>query len=161
MRRGSGALRACSLVLLMTACPGSDVPEATGQPPNATSQLTPRSLREARDLWRSKGSSSYSFRLRSFCGERGGIGTFAVTVRDGVVRAVEPLDDRTVPPDRNEIPTIDGLFAIADRARRDGADRVATRFDQNDGHPIAIDIDHRLQVVDDEACYRVSRLRPV
>lgn len=110
------------------------------------------------DTWREP--ASYAFTLESACGERDLIGTFRITVVDGMVAAAEGRDE---PGQRllrqrmpHTLPTIAGLLNEARQAQRDGADVVETQVDAADGHPTKITIDHLRDAMDDEACYTIS-----
>jgi Family of unknown function (DUF6174) len=108
--------------------------------------------------WREPGS--YAFTLESACGERDLIGTFRLTVLDGMVTAAEGRDEpgrrlvaRRMP---HLMPTLVGLLNEARQAQRDGADVVETQVDPADGHPTKITIDADRDAMDDEACYTIS-----
>jgi hypothetical protein len=107
-----------------------------------------------------KEPDSYAFTLESACGERDLIGTFRMTVVNGMVTAAEGRDEpgRRLLRQRmpHQMPTLTGLLNEARQAQRDGADVVETRVDPADGHPTKITIDHERAAMDDEACYTVS-----
>jgi len=103
---------------------------------------------------------SYAFTLESACGERDLIGTFRLTVVDGMVTAAEGRDEpgRRLLAQRKPhlMPTLTGLLNEARQAQRDGADVVETQVDPADGYPTKITIDHDRAALDDEACYTIS-----
>jgi hypothetical protein len=104
--------------------------------------------------------ASYAFTLASACGERDLIGTFRLTVVDGMVTAAEGGDEpgRRLLLQRQPhlLPTLAGLLNEARQAQRDGADVVETLVDPADGHPTKISIDYDRDAMDDEACYTIS-----
>ncbi|MEU1300617.1 DUF6174 domain-containing protein [Streptomyces shenzhenensis] len=106
--------------------------------------------------------AAYTYTLTSSQGERALIGTFRVTVRDGEVVAAVGLDAsgrRVVRQSPAAVPTLGGLLAELDRARR--ADAATAEADYAaDGHPTRIALDQEENTVDDEALYVVSAFRP-
>lgn len=157
-------VRAASLVLglLLGAC------SATGVSPSGEPTLEPSEV-QATEPAPSPASSAvaewtepvaYSFTLESRCGERNLIGRFAVEVENGVVVAVEGLDDRgetaTSVVQPADVPTLAGLLALVAEARSDGADKVDLVTDPADGHPVLVEIDWVAAATDDEECYTVS-----
>lgn len=103
----------------------------------------------------------YRFDLASSCGERSLLGAFRLTVEDGVISRLEPLDDQAQrivqdPELREDVPTLTGLLDQARIAQDQGADVVEVIADPPDGRPTAINIDWNLNATDDEACYAVS-----
>ncbi|WP_324618009.1 DUF6174 domain-containing protein [Streptomyces dysideae] len=71
--------------------------------------------------------AAYTYTLTSSEGERALLGTFRVTVRDGGVAEAVGLDGsarRVVRDLPDQVPTISGLLAEMEQARRDGADRA-------------------------------------
>ena len=103
---------------------------------------------------------AYAYHLFSDCGERGGIGRFRVAVANGQVVSFEGTDElglRHAPlMTEQDVPTIGGLIAWAEDARRAGAEEVILRTDPATGQPISLEIDWILTGVDDEACYHVE-----
>jgi hypothetical protein len=120
--------------------------------------LASGSTTPADDTW--KEPDSYAFTLESTCGERDLIGTFRLTVVDGMVTAAEGRDEpgtrllRQREP--HQLPTLVGLVNEARQAQRDGADVVETQVDPADRHPTKISIDYDREAMDDEACYTIS-----
>lgn len=114
---------------------------------------------DARDAWAERGPSSYSFTLAASCGERNLLGRFAVTVADGAVVLVEPLDEAAelAPPSaRDEVPTIDELL---DRIVAAPAEQVREAEFDDDGVPTRVFFDHDPRAMDDEECYDVADVR--
>jgi hypothetical protein len=104
--------------------------------------------------------AKYGFTLDSRCGERALIGRFQVTVQDDRVVRTEGLDDAArralMLRIADLVPTLSGLEAEAETARRQGADVVRVERDPGDAHPTKITIDPELNAVDDEACYTIE-----
>lgn len=104
--------------------------------------------------------AAYAFTLDSRCGERDFIGRFAVDVKNGVVVAVEGLDERgqtaTSVVQPADVPSLADLVALAAKARRDGADQVRVVTDPADGHPVSVEMDWIAAAIDEEECYTVS-----
>lgn len=106
--------------------------------------------------------ASYTYTLQSSGGERGLLGTFRITVRDGAVAKAEGLDDsgRRVAEDiPDAMPTIGALLDELDRARRDDADAAEAEY-AADGHPVRISLDWEENAIDDEAHYVISAYEP-
>ena len=144
------ALRLCALgvvvALAATGCSGD------GQVPGAA---------DARDTWSERGLASYSYTLTSECGERALLGTFAVTVTDGAVSAVEPLDEAagwSMPAAEPYVPTIEALLdRIADLP---AAEVPEATFD-DDGVPTRVLFDPVPDAIDDEECFDITDVRPL
>ncbi|WP_121255127.1 DUF6174 domain-containing protein [Nocardioides ferulae] len=100
--------------------------------------------------------TSYRLVLESMCGERSFLGRYRVVVRDGVVRRADPISPTTYRPDLADVPTLEGLIARAESA---GEDAVVDLAVDDEGIPESLTIDHLPDAIDDEECYRVSRLR--
>jgi uncharacterized protein DUF6174 len=136
------ALPAILLLTLTGACAGQ--PAEVAAPAPAPTWTAP---------------AKYAFTLTSDCGERALIGRFRVTVRDDVARA-EGLDDAArralMLRVADLVPTLSGLEAEAETARRGGADEVTIERDAADGHATKITIDTERNAVDDEACYTIE-----
>jgi hypothetical protein len=99
----------------------------------------------------------YAYTLSSSCGERGGLGTFRLWVRDGRVEHAKPLVRGSDLLPLGEMPTIGDVIRVAGEAQAGGADDV--RFVRaRDGQPRLVSIDYLRDAMDDELCYRVSRL---
>jgi hypothetical protein len=135
-----------SLAFTLTACGGSSSPTT----PRASGELD--DIDSAQQVWRDAKLQSYAFTVTSSCGERAGIGTYAVTV-DPDGSHVQP-DDPTSGP--TAVRSIDDLFAQIQQAIDLHADRLDVSYDQSLGFPKQIDVDYHLNGIDDEECYRVS-----
>lgn len=135
-------------VLVLAACNGSGPASSVGQTPTegshpVTGRATPRTP-----------PAGYSFVLTSSCGERSLIGTYRVRVEgDAVVRA-EPIG-RASRPALEDVPTIADLEARIEHA---GPDAVVEVERDDTGLLTSVSIDPRQDTIDDEECYRVSRL---
>lgn len=157
-------VRAASLVLvlLLGAC------SAAGASPSGEPTVEPSEVQTTSSASSPSPSAvaewaepaAYSFTLESLCGERNLIGRFAVEVENGVVVAVEGLDDQgqtaTSVVQPADVPSLAGLLALVTEARSDGADRVDLVTDPADGRPVSVEIDWEAAAIDDEECYTVS-----
>jgi hypothetical protein len=123
-RRTVGALFLAFAAVLLSACR-----DATG----------PRNdLANAVRVWGERGPANYdvTMRLSCFCIDEGPV---TVTVRDRAVvaRTVtatgQPLDPRFA----DQFPSVDGLFEVIERARRDRYD-VTAEYDRELGYPTRI-----------------------
>ena len=123
--------------------------------------------------------SSYTFVFASECGERSLLGTFQVTVEDGIAVAYRPLDELALrsPGTIDDMPTLGTLIALVEEARTyrsqwpgrslpqpSGVPEPSAReaivlleTDPADGHPTFISIDWLPNAIDDEECYRITR----
>jgi Family of unknown function (DUF6174) len=102
----------------------------------------------------------YSYTLSSSCGERAGLGAFRLWVHDGRVERAKPLSEGADLLPLSQLPTIGDIIRTAGEAQAGGADDV--RFVRApDGRPRLVSIDYLENAVDDELCYRVSRLTVV
>ncbi|MGZ8475880.1 MAG: DUF6174 domain-containing protein [Candidatus Limnocylindria bacterium] len=104
----------------------------------------------------------YVFSVEAGCGRRLFSGRFRVHVADGEVAEYVALDPRRprvqLPP--NSVPTLGDLV---DRFREARADRDATVrlvTDPTDGHPVSLEIDWLVDIIDDEECYEVFDYAP-
>lgn len=108
--------------------------------------------------------AAYTFTVESACGERGFLGRFRISVAGGAVVKSEGLDE----PGRrwlsagptDPVPTLAGLVAEVQTARKQSADVARLESDPVDHHPIRITIDPNRNSIDDEACYTISDYRP-
>lgn len=101
---------------------------------------------------------AYTYTLRSSEGERALIGSFRITVRDGVVAKAVGLDDsgrRVVADLPDAVPTLGELLGELEQARRDEADTAEAEY-AADGHPVRISLDWEKNAVDDEARYVIA-----
>lgn len=102
---------------------------------------------------------SYAFTLTSSCGERGLLGDYRVTVRDGEVSDIENLNEGyPYEPTFDEIPTLQDLANLAESARPDEVVEYAV---DEDGVPRSLTLDPVPNGVDDEECYEVADLVPL
>lgn len=99
---------------------------------------------------------SYAFTLTSSCGERGLLGDYRVTVRDGQVSGVENLnDDYPHEPTFAEIPTLQDLVDLAESTRPEA---VLEYVVDDTGVPRSLSLDPVPNGIDDEECYQVADL---
>ena len=117
----------------------------------------PAQLEEARALWLSRGSRSYTYELskQCFCVLSGR--WIRVTVEDGSVLSAEYVDSKTTvePALLSYLPSIPDLFdLIADALARQVASFGAS-YDPTYGYPASIAIDYSALVADDEVGYSV------
>lgn len=102
---------------------------------------------------------SYEYTLTSSCGERGLLGDYRVTVRDGDVNDVKNLNEGySYEPTFDEIPTLQELADWAESARRD---EVVDYAVDKDGVPQSLALDPVSNGVDDEECYEVADFVPL
>lgn len=107
----------------------------------------------------------YSFVLHSRCGERDGLGRYAIVVEGGEVTEVDAPHWARVGREGGRIgfvsdvaggaPTLPELVAEAAAAEAAGADVAELNTDE-DGRPTRLDIDWDEEALDDEACFIVS-----
>lgn len=101
--------------------------------------------------------ADYSFTVQSSCGERGFIGTFAVTVAGGQVASVEPRGDSWAGVTPEHTPTLSAMLDEArDALSQGGTVEVAV---DDAGVPTWIFLDPMPDAIDDEACYAISDYR--
>lgn len=117
---------------------------------------------DARDVWSEQGPPSYTFALTSSCGERALHGTFRVTVTDGAVTGVEPLDETAtntldwVPTAGEHVPTVAELLERI----VDAPGEVAEATFDDAGVPTHVTFDPAPNAIDDEECYDLTDVRP-
>ncbi len=117
---------------------------------------------DAYAAWTAWGLSSYEYTLTSSCGERALHGEFRVTVVDGAVTAVEPVDETAtdtlswVPTAGEDVPTVSELLGrIAD-----APDDVREAVFDADGIPTHVVFDPEPDAIDDEECYDLTDVQP-
>ena len=138
-------LRLTLVAALITGC---------REPTNTGAQLT-----AALDRWERRGAGSYSVTVARYCEcLPEWTGPVVVTVDAGIVsrhyeRTGEPVPEQHA----GYFPTIEGLFAIIEEARRDRR-QLVVRYDRTYGYPRRIDIDPELQPVDGGVTYVASEL---
>ncbi|MEV7341976.1 DUF6174 domain-containing protein [Streptomyces sp. NPDC093544] len=156
----SRSLPAAALIgalLYATAACGSEASTSSGSGGKAAANP---STERSTTSWEEP--ASYVYTMTSSEGERSLIGTFRVTVLDGKVTAAVGLDDsgrQVVEHSLSEVPTIGGLLAELERARRDNADKAEAEY-APDGHPVRISLDWESNAIDDEALYVISAYEP-
>jgi hypothetical protein len=99
--------------------------------------------------------TAYGFNLASRCGQRNLNGTYAITVRDGEVTAVDHRNGRPLHRVEADIPTMQDLLNRAHDAQQGGVAEVTLTVDPVDGHPLEVIIDWRPDAIDNEACFYV------
>lgn len=118
-----------------------------------------------RDLWEELAIRDYQFvyTVGCFCGFVGP-NPAKLTVRDGVVVKVEAAGPTpfpgTIPPAAG-YPTVDTLFAVIERAKRDDPDRLTVEYDPTYHFPKVIALDPVEGVADDEIAYRIEQFEPL
>jgi len=115
-----------------------------------------------RELWDDLGIRSYQYEymVSCFCGQLGP-NPALITVTDGVVTRVEPVDgDPSFTGALTEYPTIDGLFEIISRARAGDPSVLTIEYDQTYHYPRLIFLDPAERAIDDEITHRVERFIP-
>ena len=118
-----------------------------------------------RDLWESLAIRDYEFvyTVGCFCGFLGP-NPAKLTVRDGVVVKVEAVGPAPLPnttPPAATYPTVDTLFAVIERARREDPATLTLEYDETYHFPRLIALDPIAGVADDEVTYRVEQFRPL
>lgn len=105
----------------------------------------------------------YSYDLESSCGERTLIGEFRIRVEQGEVVHFDALDESAEALVQtgfsDAVPTLEALVDEAVDAENSGADVVNVEHEGPRGSPSLIEIDHRTDGIDDEACYEITRFR--
>ncbi len=104
--------------------------------------------------------ASYRYTLDSTCGENALAGRYRVTVVDGRVSEVDPLDEQGLSPDRllEVVPTI---ATLVDRATGPDAGAVRTiTFDPATGVLRTLELDPVPTAVDDEECFEITNYTP-
>lgn len=105
----------------------------------------------------------YTFTVESTCGERGFLGKFRVTVEAGTVTKAEGLDEQgkgwVANGPKDGVPSLAGLVAEAENARKQKADVATVDTDPADLHPTKITIDPSKDSIDDEVCYAITDYR--
>jgi hypothetical protein len=131
--------------LLIAAC--GDETATTG-----ASAAPSTDLEQAEVLWAEEGPASYTMTLESSCGERSGLGIFEVSVTPGTAEArpVKGTHDESI------VTTVEDLFAFVEESDALGAEVVDVTYDSVFGFPNSVEVDHRVDAIDDEACYRVE-----
>lgn len=140
------------IAILVPALPGCDWGSGGG----ATTETE-----EARRTWAAFQDGDYSFTVtRScFCVNAG---TYWVQVVGGDISIVQRVQDHEYLPEDQftDIPTIEDLFDLIDRALRESADEIRFAFDPEAGYPSSISIDWIEPAVDDEIGYTVHGAVP-
>jgi len=152
------AVLATPLVLLAAAgCSAAEVSGAGSLASSASDvSSSPMTLAEAKSAWDLWGPASYRLTLVSACGERGGLGTYKVTVTPDKTTA-EGTTRWSVGPD---VQTVPDLFTFIEEATDGGADVVDVTYNSELGYPEKIKVDYMVNAIDDEACYTVKDFRP-
>ncbi|MFJ8596985.1 DUF6174 domain-containing protein [Streptomyces sp. NPDC093598] len=151
------AARTVCRAVLIGGLVGSVAACGTGTSTSSETQSAPG---RSRGSWQEP--VSYTYTLRSSEGERSLLGTFRISVRDGAVVKAVGLDDtgrRTVASTPDAVPTLGGLLAELEQARRDAADTAEAQY-AADGHPVRIVLDCEENAVDDEARYVITAYEP-
>lgn len=112
-----------------------------------------------RQLWEGEAVESYRYTFTRLC-YCGFIGTFAVTVTDGVVTAaVADYDGGEVPAAvLPELHTIDGLFGEVQRGIDLRAHGFEVEYHPTLGYPTLVDLDPDEHAIDEEVTYRAEGL---
>jgi hypothetical protein len=117
-------------------------------------------LERQRAKWARQQITSYRlvYRRDCECGEALTSPT-AIEVRGGAVAAATYADGDPVPSHvRDDLPTVDALFAMVAEAIQQEADLLEVTYDASRGYPTRIAIDYRFNAVDDEVTHSVLSL---
>jgi hypothetical protein len=134
------------LLLVTTTIAGLLLSTGCGDPDPTASAVTTSAI-----------PTTYRFDLTSSCGERGFLGTYRVSVRDGRVVAARPLDPMTTyEPDLGEVPSLQDLADLPSTAPAGAEVRVEL---DGSGLPLRVEVDNVPAAIDDEECYAVADIR--
>jgi hypothetical protein len=152
MRITSFVLKAlgAALIGVIGACSDATAPDAE--------------LDAARKRWTARGPASYSIVLVRGCEctvEM--VGPVRVVVLDRAIQSRQYVrSGAEVSSVHAELfPSVEGLFQLIERARRQGADDIAVLYDPTLGHPVSISIDYDARAVDDELGFNVMELQAI
>ena len=142
--------------MLLGACGGDD--DAVVEPVVTTTTLPASELATARERGRRRASSSYTFEFerRCFCPPA----HYRVTVDDGVVTALEPLNPESPAEAEPPVLSIEGLFDEIARATEVATGPVQVTYDPTTGAPTEALIDWILDAIDDEAGWVITNIQP-
>jgi hypothetical protein len=143
--------------VLLGACGGDD--DAVVEPVVTTTTLPISSeLATAREQWEAQGLNSYTFEFerRCFCPPA----HYRVTVDDGVVTALEPLNAESPADAEPPVLSIEGLFDEIARATEVATGPVQVTYDPATGAPTEALIDWILDAIDDEAGWVITNIQP-
>ena len=132
-----------------TACSG-------GAPTSVRFELA-QSQAEAR--WSREALASYRFTIHRSCECLPEMtGPTVVVVTDRIVASRHYQRTGAAVPERyvDLFPTVEGLFALIDLAREQGAVSIDVQYDATYGYPTHIAIDYAAPMVDDEVVYTIS-----
>lgn len=136
---------------------------ACGSSESVPSNLTAAGGNQESETFSWEAPPDYEFRLASRCGERNLIGRFYIFVKDHRVSEVRGLDEAGRNLVRSEwssdILTLQELLDEAKKAQADNAEVVQVTYDEKDGYPTQIDIDHDVETMDDEACFEIDHYK--
>lgn len=118
-----------------------------------------------RELWESLAIRDYEFvyTVGCFCGFLGP-NPAKLTVRNAIVVKVEAVGPAPLPattPPAATHPTVDSLFAVVERARREDPASLTIEYDETYHFPRLIALDPVAGVADDEVTFRVEQFRPL
>ena len=115
---------------------------------------------DARSRWEEAGVDSYEMTVATQCFCPGG--SYEVTVGDGVVDDVRPLNGPAVgdPDWQSPLFTIDGLFEEIDRWLAESPESLIVGFSEL-GYPVDVHLDPQLNTFDDELSVFISDFRPL
>ena len=119
-------------------------------------------LRAARALWQQRQLASYDVTVSRSCECTAQMsGPVVVAVRSGeIVSRTYVMTGAAVEQRYASLfPSIDGLFATIDDARRRNAASVVVEYDRTLGFPTLIAIDYERMMADDEITVRATDLR--
>jgi hypothetical protein len=117
----------------------------------------------ASNQWQALGISSYSFVYTKSCEcTVTGPNPSRITVVNGAVTKVTSADDAATVFNGNiaAFPTVDTLFAIAARVRKQNAAKINITYDNTYHFPREIYIDPEQNAIDDEITWRVDAFTP-
>jgi hypothetical protein len=112
--------------------------------------------------WREFGAESYTFLIDSTCGDGRLRGLYQVTVSDGTVSELTPMDAiaQESGARASSAPTIDDVFTEIASIRLNDVDALEANYHLKAGFPTYFAVDPDENTADDETCYTISGVQP-
>ena len=133
---------------------------ALGLDPSAANE---GELQRAQRLWALQDMADYRYTYGASCGMCVAIGPAVVEVRDGTVTSAMKVGEGDQLPlaQVTAILTVPDLFALIARALAEEADALEVRYHPTLGYPVAVAVDWRFGLADDEVWHSVEGLRRI